>query len=74
MRLLEDIIGWNPIDTAPLDEDVVVQVTDGRGEPYRLLYPCKLTASGWVGSSKGTPLLVTPVKWKPYRPGGSPLR
>ena len=35
MRLLEDIIGWNPIGTAPLDEDVVVQVTDGRGEPLQ---------------------------------------
>src|SRR5271169_2278389 len=29
---------------------------------------CKRTAVGWVSSNKGTPLVVTPVKWKPYRP------
>ena len=27
-----------------------------------------LTAAGWVNSSKGTPLAVTPVKWKRYVP------
>jgi hypothetical protein len=26
--------GWLPIDAAPFDEDVLLQVTDGRGEPY----------------------------------------
>ena len=58
--------GWLSIDTAPFDEDVTLQVTDGRGEPYPLPNPCKLTASGWISSTKGTPLAVTPVKWKPY--------
>jgi hypothetical protein len=28
--------GWNPIETAPLDEDIALQVTDGRGGPYTL--------------------------------------
>jgi hypothetical protein len=40
-------------------------VTDG-GEPYAVLKPFKLTAAGWVSSSKGTPLAVTPLLWKPY--------
>jgi hypothetical protein len=66
MRVLESNYGWNPIETAPLDEDVTLEVTDGRGAPYRLPNPCRLTASGWISSSKGTPLTVTPVKWKPY--------
>jgi hypothetical protein len=70
MRVLENNFGWNPIETAPLDEDVTLEVTDGRGGPYRLPNPCKRTASGWVSSSKGTPLAVTPVRWKPL-PGGS---
>jgi hypothetical protein len=56
---------WNPIETAPLDKDVTLEVTDGRGAPYRLPNPCRRTASGWVSSSKGTPLAVTPVRWKP---------
>jgi hypothetical protein len=55
---------WRLIDTAPMDQDVTLLVTDGRGEPYCIPYPCKLTASGWVNSGKGTPLAVTPLQWK----------
>ena len=47
--------GWRPIDTAPIDTDVMLIVTDG-GEPYAVLKPFKLTAAGWVSSGKGTPL------------------
>jgi hypothetical protein len=48
-------------------EDVTLLVTDGRGEPYLIPYPCKRTAdSGWVNSSRGTPLAVTPLQWRPY--------
>ena len=57
---------WRPIESAPLDEDVTVQVTDGRGKPYTLRNPSRLTAAGWVSSGKGTPLAVTPVRWRPY--------
>jgi hypothetical protein len=39
-------------------------VTDGRGS-YTLPHPCKRTVAGWM-SSKGTPLAVTPLKWKLY--------
>jgi hypothetical protein len=62
MRVLDDKHGWKPIDTAPLEVDVMLQVSDGQGEPYRLPNPCRLTASGWVSSTKGTALVVTPVK------------
>jgi hypothetical protein len=68
MRLIQDTFGWRPIDTAPFDQDLALLVTDGQSEPYELKYPCSLTAAGWVSSGKGTPLAVTPVKWKPYRP------
>jgi hypothetical protein len=59
--------GWNPIESAPLDEDIALQVTDGRGAPYTLQWPCRRTAAGWINSRKGTPLEVTPV-WEaiPY--------
>jgi hypothetical protein len=45
MRALENNCGWNPIETAPLDKDVTLEVTDGRGAPYRLPKPCRRTAS-----------------------------
>jgi hypothetical protein len=70
MWVQEDNYGWQPIDNAPFDVDVTLQVTDGQRGPYILPNPCRLTASGWVSSGKGTPLAVTPVKWKPYRPIG----
>jgi len=56
---------WKPIDTAPLDQPVTLLVTDGRGEPYPIPYPCKRTAAGWI-SSEGKPLVVKPLQWKPY--------
>jgi hypothetical protein len=33
-----------------------------------LPHPCRRTAAGWVSSNKGTPLVVTPIKWKQYIP------
>jgi hypothetical protein len=59
---------WKPIESAPLDEDVTLQVTDGHGEPYILVNASRLTADGWVSSGKGTPLTVTPLKWRRYFP------
>jgi hypothetical protein len=52
------------IDTAPIDKDVLVLVTDGASE-YRISYPCRLTkALGWMNSNKGTATRVRPIKWK----------
>ena len=65
MRLTQYSARWQALDSAPLDEDVTLLVTDGASEPYQLKLPCRLTAAGWVSSAKGTPLAVTPVKWKP---------
>jgi hypothetical protein len=66
MRLIQYSAGWLSLDSAPLDKDVTLLVTDGASEPYPLKLPSRLTAAGWVSSAKGTPLAVTPVKWKPY--------
>jgi hypothetical protein len=63
--MFSERFGWRPIDTAPIDTDVTLIVTDG-GTPYAVLKPFKLTAAGWVSSGKGTPLAVTPLQWRPY--------
>jgi hypothetical protein len=52
---------WYPIESAPFDEDAVVKVTDGRGAPYALRWPCRQTAAGWINSAKGTPLALLPT-------------
>jgi hypothetical protein len=59
---------WKSLESAPPDEDITLQVTDGRGKPYVLVNASRLTAAGWVSSSKGTPLAVTPVAWRRYFP------
>jgi hypothetical protein len=74
MRSIQDTFGWLSIDSAPLKKDVALLVTDGPSEPYPLKLPCRLTAAGWVGSNKGTPLAVTPVKWRPYTPPRPPRK
>jgi hypothetical protein len=40
--------GWNPIETAPFDEDIALQVSDGRRGPYTRQWPCRRTAAGWI--------------------------
>jgi len=37
--------GWISVDTAPLNEDVKLLVTDGQGGPYVLPHPCRRTES-----------------------------
>lgn len=55
---------WRPIETVPLDEDVMVLVASESGDTYALPFAAKRTADGWVSSRKGTPLSVTPIKWR----------
>jgi hypothetical protein len=54
------------LESRPLRSMKTSRCTDGRGGPYTLHWPCRRTASGWINSRKGTPLEVTPVRWKPY--------
>jgi hypothetical protein len=65
--MFSERFGWRTINTAPIDKDVMLIVTDG-GKPYAVLKPFKLTAVGGISSGKGTPLAVTPLQWKPYVP------
>jgi hypothetical protein len=67
MQTFQMNYGWMPIETAPFDEDIGLQVTDGRGEPYAIHWPCRRIATGWINSRRRTPLAVTPVRWRPYQ-------
>jgi hypothetical protein len=68
MREVDSFSGdWRLIDTAPMDQDVTLLVTDGRGEPYCIPYPCKLTASGWLNwkgnAACGNALAAEALRW-----------
>jgi hypothetical protein len=66
MRAFAGKCNWLPINDAPYEVDLELFVTDVYGSYYGLRFPCRRTAGGWVSSDKGTPLAVTPVKWRPY--------
>src|SRR6266702_5902036 len=65
MRVFAGKCDWLPIGDAPYEQDLELFVTDFYGSFYGLRYPCRRTAQGWVKSDQGTPLAVTPVKWRP---------
>jgi hypothetical protein len=50
--MFSEKFGWQPIDAALMDKDVMLFVSDGRGEPYAVYKPFKLTAAGWVSSGR----------------------
>jgi hypothetical protein len=37
--MFSEKFGWQPIDTAPIDKDVMLIVTDGQGEQYAQRQP-----------------------------------
>jgi hypothetical protein len=55
--------GWNPIESAPFDEDIALQVTDGRGAPY--------TLHGHVGEQRPAgSIRGRERRWRSRRSGG----
>jgi hypothetical protein len=55
---------WSTIETAPSNEDVMLMVSDGNGQPYILKSLWRLTTVGWAHSEMGTLLRVKPVMWR----------
>lgn len=52
-----------PIDVAPINRRLELQVDDGRG-PYVLPFPCMLTAAGWINARNGSLLQVAAIGWR----------
>ncbi len=54
---------WKPIDSAPPDREVELQVVDQFGS-YTLMFPCRLTDGGWVNANSQGRLEVEPTHWR----------
>ena len=54
---------WRPIESAPSDKEVELQVTDAFGA-YTLMFPCLLTKEGWVNANSRGRLEVQPTHWR----------
>ena len=64
----DDLMGvgkeWQPISTAPVEEELEVRLADPFGR-YVLLFPCKLVPGrGWINSWVETPLRAEPIDWR----------
>jgi hypothetical protein len=58
---------WQPISTAPRDEDIEVCVI--QGEPHVLVGACRLTMAGWINANTRRLLNIHPTHWRETRPG-----
>lgn len=54
---------WKPIESAPPDRDVELQVADQFGS-YALTFPCRLTDGRWVNANSRGQLEVEPTHWR----------
>jgi hypothetical protein len=61
-----DVEEWQPIATAPLEQDLKVRLKDSLGS-YVLLFPCRLVpGQGWINSWLKKPLGADPVDWRDW--------
>jgi len=58
---------WKPIESAPTDRSVELQVVDQFGL-YKLGFPCRLTNAGWVNANSKGRLTVKPTHWRERKP------
>ncbi len=59
---------WHPISTAPFDRDLQLSVIE-KGEVFALIFPCRLTQTGWVDAKMGKLVLVEPTHWRMWLGG-----
>jgi hypothetical protein len=57
---------WQPISTAPHDNDIEVCVIEG--EPHVLIGACRLTQAGWINAHTKRLLNIHPTHWRELRP------
>ncbi len=54
---------WKPIDSAPDDREVELQVADQFGS-YTLMFPCRWTGGGWINANSQGRIEVEPTHWR----------
>lgn len=61
---------WQPIDSAPFNEDLEIAFIDN-GEAHYLVFPCRRTSAGWVNGKTGKLVVVHPSHWRRWEERGS---
>ena len=60
---------WQPIRTAPFDQDLELAVIDSEGT-HALVFPCRRALTGWFKSVSRERIEVSPTHWREWRPPG----
>jgi hypothetical protein len=61
---------WEPITSAPYDDELELAVIDGDGE-HCLVFPCRRTLGGWLNAETGARIDVRPTHWRAWNSGFS---
>ena len=64
LRNLSKVWPTGECPSAPVESLLLPCQRAGGASHTTLSYPCKLAATEWISSGKGTPLTVTPLKWR----------
>jgi hypothetical protein len=59
---------WQPIASAPFDQDLELAVFDRDG-PHALVFPCRRILTGWVKSATREWVDVSPTHWRAWPDG-----
>jgi hypothetical protein len=57
---------WQPISTAPFDQDIELAVIDRDGV-HALVFPCRRAHGGWVRAQKREWVAVQPTHWRAWK-------
>lgn len=60
---------WQPISTAPYDQDIEVAVIEG-SDTHVLVARCRRTTGGWRNASTGKRIDVNPTHWREWSKKG----
>lgn len=57
---------WQPISTAPLEQDLELAVLDASGV-HALVARCRRSAHGWINAATGKQIDVSPTHWRAWQ-------
>jgi hypothetical protein len=57
---------WQPISTAPLNQDLELAVIDATGEYVALVFPCRRHSDGWISVITKKRIDINPTHWREW--------
>jgi hypothetical protein len=55
---------WQPVTTAPFEEELELAVIDAQGAAHVLVFPCRRTIGGWINAATQKRVEIEPTHWR----------